>query len=236
MEMSELDLNLRDVHVWSASLDSVRSPGRPADLLSGDELVKAGRFRAELDRRRFIVCRGVLRSVLSRYLGDPPESLEFRYGPHGKPALKLGSGKHELHFNVSHCGDRALYAVALNREVGIDVERVREDIPADDIATRFFSDHEAAAISGLPGSDRHRAFFQLWTRKEAFLKAQGHGLSASLRDFAVSCGADARLLWTGPEPSEAFCWRLEDLCAGPDHAAAVAAAGTDWVLRRLEWL
>ena len=235
MEMPELDLNVRDVHVWTASLDSVRSPGRPADLLSPDELAKAGRFRAERDRRRFIVCRGVLRSLLSRYLGDPPESLEFRYGPSGKPALGLGSGKPDLHFNVSHCGGRALYAVALSREVGIDVECLRADIPADDIAARFFSAHETAAIGALPAADRRRAFFRLWTRKEAFLKAQGHGLSGSLGDFAVSCGPDARLVWTVPEPSEASRWRLEDICDGADHAAAVAAAGTDWVLRRWEW-
>jgi len=216
-------------------MDSVGSPGRLTDFLSPDELSRAGGFHADRDRRRFIIGRGALRSVLSRYLGVPPAALEFRYGPHGKPALSLEPGKRDLRFSVSHCRDRALYAVAQSRDVGIDVECVRADIPAEAIAARFFSAHETAGLRTLPPADRPRAFFRLWTRKEAFLKAQGTGLLTSLRDFAVSWDASARLLWTGGDPSAASRWRLEDVCAGADHAAAVAAEGTNWVLRRWEW-
>jgi 4'-phosphopantetheinyl transferase len=235
-ETPDFDLNAQDVHVWSVSLDSVCSPHRPADLLSRDELARADRFRAGRDRRQFIVCRGVLRCVLSRYLGDPPASLEFRYGPYGKPALKLESGELDLRFSVSHCRDQALFAIALSREVGVDVECVRPDVPAEDIAARFFSAREAAAIEALPPADRLRAFFRVWTRKEAFLKAQGHGFSAPLRDFTFSCDATGRVLWTGPDPAEASRWRLDDVDVGADHAAAVAAEGTDWGLRRREWV
>jgi 4'-phosphopantetheinyl transferase len=231
----ELDLNAQDVHVWGVSLDPLPAPRRLPDFLSADERVRAERFRAEGDRRRFILCRGVLRSILSRYLDDDPAALKFRYSPYGKPAFGVGPDQPDLRFSVSHCRHRALYAFALNREVGIDVECVRTDVPADEIAARFFSSHETAAICALRPAERPRAFFRLWTRKEAFLKARGKGLSASLRDFAVSSDGPARLLWTDPDPSEASRWRLEDVCVGADHAAAVAAEGNDWVLRFREW-
>lgn len=231
----QVDLIARDVHVWTMRIDAVRSPQYLTKLLSPDERARAHRFRAERDRRRFVICRGVLRSLLSRYLNDAPATLAFRYGPHGKPALRSATKARDLRFSVAHCRDRALFAVTLGREVGVDVECVHTDRPTDEIAERFFSPHETAAMRALPAADRQCAFFRLWTRKEAFLKARGDGLSTSLRDFAVSAGPDARLLWTSPDPLEAARWRLEDVRVGADHAGAVAAEGTDWVLRCWEW-
>lgn len=233
--MPQVDLIPRDVHVWTVLIEAVRSPARLAKLLSPDERARADRFRAESDRRRFMICRGILRSLLSRYLNDAPETLAFRHGPYGKPALRSAANAPDIRFSVAHCRDRALFAVTLGREVGVDVECVHTDRPTDEIADRFFSPHETAAIRALPAADRRFAFFRLWTRKEAFLKARGHGLSASLRDFAVSAGPDARLLWTSPDPLEAARWRLEDMRVGAGHAGAVAAEGTDWILRRWEW-
>jgi 4'-phosphopantetheinyl transferase len=173
--------------------------------------------------------------ILARYAGKAPTALEFRYGTFGKPALSAGSGPSDLRFNVSHSEDTALYAVAFGREVGIDVERVRDDIAIDDIAARFLAADEQAALHAVPAAQRPVAFFRIWTRKEAILKARGGGLSGSLSGFVVSCDERARLISSGEDPLEASRWRLEDVSLDVRYIAAIAAEGIDWVLRRWEW-
>lgn len=233
-----LRLTARDVHVWMASLDSApRQVQGLADTLSEDERARADRFFFERDRRRFIVCRGVLRTILGRYLGVAPAVLEFRYSAYGKPAVTMGPGEHALRFNVSHAEGMALYAVTLRREIGIDLERIRSDFATDKIAKHFLSAREVAMFRALDPASRVHAFFRIWTRKEAYLKARGHGLSSSLREFDVSFlpGEPAALLSTPPDPREASRWRLEELFADAHYVAAIAVEGRGWRLRRWHW-
>ncbi|HTV43472.1 MAG TPA: 4'-phosphopantetheinyl transferase superfamily protein [Candidatus Sulfotelmatobacter sp.] len=167
-----------DIHVWAAGLDP--SPERVSafkETLAPDELERAARFHFEIDRNRFIAGRGILREILGSYLGIRPERLQFDYSPHGKPTLKASSTRPPLHFNLGHSVDLILIAVTRACPLGIDVEWVRPIPDLENIATRYFSTREAAELMALPEERRPRAFYQLWTRKEACLKASGEGLS-----------------------------------------------------------
>jgi 4'-phosphopantetheinyl transferase len=225
------DLSADEVHVWRASLhpdELVIATLLP--LLSADEQVRAQRFYFPKDRDRFILARGRLRQILSYYLTTSPQALQFQYGPTGKPALIDPA---ELCFNVSHSHQLALYAVAWNREVGVDVERIRPDCDCEAIAARFFSASEQAALRQL-NADKLQGFFNGWTRKEAFLKAIGKGLTLPLDQFAVSLTPTepACLLWLEPNLSlSVHQWSIEALDVGPGYAAAVAAQGQGWRLR-----
>ncbi|MDQ3928579.1 MAG: 4'-phosphopantetheinyl transferase superfamily protein, partial [Chloroflexota bacterium] len=155
------------VHIWSAPLD-LPSELMPhfESLLSPGEIARADRFVFEKTRRHFIAGRGLLRSILSWYAGRQAGELEFEYGPYGKPALAESCEGAWLRFNVSHSRDRALYALARGREVGVDVEYMRTDLEYEGIAKRFFSPRESAVLRALPKSQRCEAFFNCWTRKE----------------------------------------------------------------------
>ena len=166
--------------------------------LAADEQARAERFHFERDREHFIVARGVLRAILGRYLNRAPERLSFCYGAHGKPALAGEAGADAIRFNVSHSHGVALYAVTRGREVGIDLERIRFDLAVLEIAERFFSRREVATLRTLPTEAQRQAFFRCWTRKEAYIKARGEGLSLPLDQFDVSLapGEPAALLGT----------------------------------------
>lgn len=233
-----LSLSARDVHVWKISLDSMaaRLP-KLAEALSQDERAEASLLRFERDRRRFIACRGILRAVLGRYLNAAADSIAFRYGPHGKPAVATGSVGLALRFNVSHAEGMALYGIANGREVGIDLERIHNDRAADEVAARFFSDGEIAALRALRPHERVKAFFRCWTRKEAYVKARGEGLSLPLTQFDVSLGPGeaAALLSTRHDPQDASRWSLRELLAGPTYVATIAVEGHGWQLRCWQW-
>ncbi|MGD2071123.1 MAG: 4'-phosphopantetheinyl transferase superfamily protein, partial [Gemmatimonadota bacterium] len=208
------------------------------DVLSPDERARADRFRLPEDHRRFVTVRHALRLVLGGHLGEAPDSIRFRYGPQGKPALEAPGAADAVRFNVSHAGDRALIAVARGREVGVDIERVRlEPVDALDLAERFFSSREAEALASLPPAQVASAFHAGWTRKEAFMKAVGKGLALPLDAFDVSLtpGEPARLLATRWDPAEAERWSLKALDVGPGYAAALAVEGHDWSLREDRW-
>jgi 4'-phosphopantetheinyl transferase len=227
-----------EVHVWEAALDLPAAQVRAiSEVLSADEWERAHRLVFERDRRRFIVCRGVLRTILGRYLGAAPGSLRFRYSRHGKPALWSASGEHPLRFSVSHAEDTALYGVTAQRDIGVDIECVRADFATDDIAERFFSRREISSLGTLSPADRPQAFFRCWTRKEAYLKARGDGLSLPLSRFDVSLLPDepAALLSAPDDPRETSRWSLRDLPAGPGYVAAIAVEGHDWQLRCRRW-
>jgi 4'-phosphopantetheinyl transferase len=217
-----------EVHVWSAFLDLPAWRVQVLERgLSTDERRRADRFRYPRGRERFVAGRAFLRELLGRYLDLAPESIEFRYGPHGKPLLREGGAFGWLRFNLSHCEGRALCAVARERELGVDVERVRELRDAEAIVERFFSPRERAAWRELAPRDRDRGFFECWTRKEAFVKATGAGVGTRLEDFDVSLGPGepARLLDVRGEHAVAARWWLADVATEPDHAAAVAVEG-----------
>jgi len=204
-----------------------------AALLSEDERMRASGFIFERDRSRFIVGRGTLRVILGRYLDVPPGSLTFRYGPHGKPAVSTGSGGDAVRFNVAHSHGMALYGITIGREIGIDLERVRSDFETDQIADQFFSRRERAALRALSPESRLEGFFRCWTRKEAYIKARGDGLSLPLTRFDVSLapGEPTVHLSTPDAPLEASRWSLEELPAGPGYIAAIAVEGHGWRLR-----
>lgn len=227
-----LTLEPRDVHIWRAPLDQTPFIVELFDqLLSDDERVRANRFHFETDRRHFIVARGFLRTLISRYQDIPPREIQFTYGAFGKPQL-LTSTAHvgPFNFNLAHSGGLALYAFTPIGEVGVDVELIRPDFTGDDIAQRFFSPAECACLNLLSAELRHKAFFNCWTRKEAFIKAMGTGLSLSLDQFDVTLTPDepAELLRTRWDEGEANRWSLKAIDVGPDYAAAVAVAGHDW--------
>ena len=195
-------LGSNEVHVWRASLDEFPSQ---IDIflhtLAADEQKRAERFYFQRDRERFITAHGVLRAILGLYLNRAPKYLSFRYSSHGKPALAWESGGDAIRFNMSHSHGVALYAVTRDREVGIDVEFIRRDLAVEQIAERFFSRRETATLRALPTALREHAFFLCWTRKEAYIKARGEGLSLPLDQFDVSLipGEPAALLSTRPD-------------------------------------
>jgi 4'-phosphopantetheinyl transferase len=168
-------------HVWAVSLRvSPETLRRLLATLSPDEIERAERFHFDLDRQRFIAGRGFLRGILGYYLGAEPAEIEFQYGSNGKPALAGRLAGIGLLFNVAHCESLALVAVNRNSMVGVDVERVRPLPDADDLAARFFSPRERAVYHKSPDGKRPAAFFNIWTRKEAWLKATGEGIGCEL--------------------------------------------------------
>jgi 4'-phosphopantetheinyl transferase len=220
-----------EVHVWQAALavpPSLRASLQ--GLLSPDELQRAGRFHFVRDRDHFILARGLLRLILSLYTGTPAARLGFIYNSHGKPALEGGQVPS---FNLSHSGDLVLYAITAGRVVGIDVEQMRIDFATAEIADRFFALPERLTLRRLPAELHMQAFYNCWTRKEAYIKARGEGLSIPLDQFEVSLipGVPAALLHSEAGQEEAARWRLEELDPDPAYAAAVAVEGHDWQLR-----
>ncbi|HZP83813.1 MAG TPA: 4'-phosphopantetheinyl transferase superfamily protein [Chthonomonadaceae bacterium] len=221
----DLTLPLDEVHVWRGSLvQPAAFVESLATTLSPDERARAAAFYFERDRQRFLVGRGLLRALLSAYLGIPARRIAFTYGPRGKPALSEACGC-DLTFNVSHSHDLALYAITRARRIGVDIERIRE-LDVEGVAARFFSPAEIAALRALPAQERPAAFFRCWTRKEAFVKARGDGLALPLNQFDVSLtpGA-ARLSSIRWDTEEAARWHLEELSVGGHYVAALAVEG-----------
>jgi 4'-phosphopantetheinyl transferase len=191
-------------------------------LLVDDERDRAERFLVERERRRFIVTRATLRRLLAERLGVPARSLRLTKGSHGKPSLAWPFSESGLQFNVSHSGNVAAYAFAYRAAVGIDVEAIRPMADAADIARRFFSRNERKDFFSLDPVDRCVAFFRCWTRKEAFIKAIGEGLSHPLAAFDVSLkpGEPARLLRVGDFPGEQSGWLLGEFDPGAGYVGA----------------
>jgi len=219
------NLSATDVHVWAAQLDL--SPGALASLaaiLDEAESARATRFRSHTHQNRFIAARGALRSILGTYLDCAPDELQFDYGAHGKPALTGRFAECGLFFNLAHSEDLALLAVTRLGPIGVDVERVRPMADADELVERFFSPRENALFQQLSCDKKNVAFFNLWTRKEAWLKATGEGIAHSLNRVEVTFlpGEPAQLL-SLPECSDSTeKWALHELLPAPGFDGAVA--------------
>lgn len=218
-----------EAQVWCASL--TQSPQRAADfaaLLSADEQARAGRFYFERDRNRYIIGRGLLRTLLGGYLGLEPAQIEFRYGPHGKPALATSPPGEMLQFNLAHSNELAVYVFRRNHPIGIDVEHVRPFSDEDKFAEQIFAPGESALIRSLHGEQKRKAFFKIWTCKEAVLKTSGDGLTKSLDQTEISfAGESARLASIDGDRQKAAYWRLEMFQPVPDYQAALAFEGHD---------
>ncbi len=236
-----LRLQPGEVHLWRVKLEveeNILSSLFAA--LGKDERARGDRFRFPHDRRRYIVAHGALRSILGHYCGCQPEQIRFQHNSHGKPALapEMQSSRAPLQFNLSHSHELALIGLTLNRQIGVDIERIRPELAEDRIAERFFSPREVAALRSLPATEQTHAFFRCWTCKEAFVKARGQGLSLPLDHFDVSFtpGQPAALLSVADIPGEASRWSLYTLTPAPGYTAAIAVEGCDWQLKTWEWM
>lgn len=223
-----------EVHLWQVDLPAVATAEqRWAQFLSADERARATRFHFSRDRQYFTATRAVLRTVLGSYAGFDPKKLGFRYSEKGRPSLSTGHTGTQLEFNVSHSGSVALLAFARGRALGVDVELLREDFDHEAIARRFFSDDDLRQFAALAPSERYQGFFRCWTRKEAYIKAQGTGLSLPLHQFDVSLkpGEVNALLFTRPDSTEAARWSLQEVLAGDGYVAALCVRGHGWRLK-----
>lgn len=195
------------------------------ERLSSDERERAARFHFERDRQHYSATRAILRTLLGSYLEAPPRDLQFQYSDKGKPGLALRYEGRGLAFNASHSGDFGLLGFTRRSHIGVDIEKIRDDFDSASIARRFFSEREQDELSRFPADQQHHAFFRCWTRKEAFIKALGEGLSHPLHQFDVSLDTSGPVsLATRPEPAESERWWLQTIEAGPGYAAAFAVS------------
>jgi 4'-phosphopantetheinyl transferase len=222
------------LHLWASNLDH---PGHRIEaaerLLSPDERDKANRFCIDRDRRRYMISRATLRILLGSYLERPPHALCFVYGEQGKPAL--ADQAEACAFNLSHASELAVFAIHDGGPIGIDIEHVRDFPDAEMIAQRFFAPAETQTIQSLPEVAKREAFFACWTRKEAYIKALGGGLSLPLDAFAVSCAPHlpARIEWAADDPAVGTRWFVESFRPAENYIAALVGEGArppryDW--------
>jgi len=225
-----------EVHVWRIDLAAGAGSPTAATLLSSDERERAARLLCEHKRARFIAGRSALRRLLGNYLGAAPQTLVFRYGPHGKPALVTGASETVLTFNFSHSEDLALLAVTTDREIGIDIEYRHRDISVAPFARHILSENEAAALQRLPEEQHQQALLTAWTRKEAYVKALGEGLARSLKSFSAGIADDEPAVRRLEDASgEPHTWKFTPLVVHPDYLACVAAPGSDWTPHCFDW-
>ncbi len=220
------------VHLWWRSLAEPETQVQACcELLSPDEHDRASRFRVDDARRHFILTRAALRSLLAAYLQKETDELSFGLTKYGKPFLAgpPDASMNNLRFNVSHADGLALLGFACQREIGVDVERIRPELDTWKLAERFFSAHERSALKNLNGEELQSAFFRCWSRKEAYIKARGEGLSLPLGQFDVSIAPNESnaLVATRPDGTEAARWIVRDLATRDlgttgEYAAACA--------------
>jgi 4'-phosphopantetheinyl transferase len=217
------ELSGREVHLWVVRLEAGENDfERSRSWLSEDEVTRVARFRFDRHRRAFVLGRAALRALLGSYLGIGPAEVCFTYGPQGKPALADGSNS--LRFNASNSGDLAACAFTRGCEIGVDVEQHRPVRDLEHIAHRFFSPEEAAEVMELPASDKDTGFFNCWTRKEAYIKAMGGGLSIPLDSFQVTLrpGVAARMLSLNGSTDAACQWTMHDFTPAAGYTGAIA--------------
>lgn len=225
--MNTLELQKNVIHVWQAELNPLEpSIEYLRSLLSETEKTRADRFQFEQHRRRFIAGKGHLRLLLSRYLHQPPQAINFHYGVHGKPELAVQNPAKPLFFNSSDSHELALFAVCQEESVGIDIEFMRSDVEVLEIAQRFFSPYEYQLLENQPTDQQFAIFFKIWTLKEAFIKAIGMGLNFPLTDFDVDPTAGKpHLAAIRHGDMQASDWELRNFYPESNYIAALAIKG-----------
>lgn len=227
-------LAANDVHVWRADLDiAVPALDHLSAHLSNEENARAARFVSPTDRNRFILARAILRELLGGYLQRPPANILIEAAPRGKPVLRMGAGVLDVRFNLSHSHGLALYAFALHREVGIDVEMIRPEFATEDSVERYFSAREREGLRAISGELRSEAFFLCWTRKEAYIKARGEGLYIPLDSFDVALTPNEPAVLTSTDSDR---WELRSIHPGPGFVGALVVEAPECRLRFWEWL
>jgi 4'-phosphopantetheinyl transferase len=228
-----------EVHIWRAPLAlAPEMLTRLKSTLSEDELARVERFVFDRDATSFTAARGILRDLLGRYLACPPQSVHFAYGAFGKPELAPGRGRlgELIRFNLSHSHGLALFALAIDRNVGIDLEMIRPDAAAQDIAARYFSADETKELKSLPVEEQDEGFFTCWTRKEAYVKARGNGLQIPLDSFSVTFSPGQPAILSAQDGTD---WSIESFvpAVGKEQksVAAFVVEGREYRRRFFEW-
>lgn len=234
MVLSNFKLYYKTVDIWEINL--TRSPQHLEfyqSILADDELKRAKKFKFERDQQAFIIARGTLRIILSHYLNLSPEQIKFKYSSKGKPSLDQDPSP--LYFNLSHAYAKAIYAIALEENIGIDIEYIRE-IEVLSLAKRFFCDSEYRWLNALDSEAQYPAFFRLWTCKEAYLKATGEGL-VGLQDVEIVTPLDSNLkiLKISQDSALAKNWTLQSIETAENYIATLAIKGINYQFKYYQW-
>jgi 4'-phosphopantetheinyl transferase len=228
-----------EIHIWRARLDlSLPRIQELKQILSVDEQARANQYRFPIGRTRFIAARGILRTLLGSYLGREPRTLQFTYNEYGKPALLGESESDPILFNLTHSQSMAIYAFTYLGDIGVDLELMAADVKNyDAIANRYFSPAEMEELQSVPAERRQKAFLNCWTRKEAYIKARGLGLSLSLNQFDVSLapGTPGALLATREPGQDHSQWSIHALAPGLHAIAAIAVKGHPSTITCWQW-
>lgn len=226
------------VHVWHASLEQPANVVQKLEaVLSNDERQKAEEFRYQEHRQSFVISRGILRNLLSRYTNIQPKHIQLKYTLTGKPYLANRGETQDLSFNLSHAGLLVLYAISWGRQVGIDVECIRPMEEMNQVAHRIFSPKEYRKFQKVNQEARLKAFYNCLTRKEAFLKARGDGIYFPPQAVEVSFepGFSARVLSIDGKEQEAKQWSMHDIKTWDGYAAALVVEGNDYSISHKQW-
>jgi len=220
-------LHAEEIHVWTVTVsDWLPHLATLAEFLNAAERERAARFRFEKDRRRFSLCRGLLRAQLGDYLSLDPREIEFRFGANDKPGL-VSSASPGIEFNLSHSDEAAFFAFAAGKRLGIDIERIRPQVDVHGLGRQVFTPQEIEKLSAAPEQEKQDVFFAMWTQKEAYIKAVGLGLAAPVREITVGEGLIPRHEETGIGLVEGYGshWSLLNLPAPDGYKAALAVEG-----------
>ncbi len=229
-----LNMKSDEVHIWLASLDIDRTSLKNLKkILSEDEIKRAEKFYFEKDKNHFIACRSILRNILSLYLNVPAGDIKFSYNPYGKPSVP----EKKISFNLSNSYGLAIYGITCDKEIGIDIEHIPEDFSWEEIVEQFFSKKEIMELYKTPCDMRKKAFFNCWTRKEAYIKAKGMGLSIPLDSFDVSLipGEPVKLLEVRGKKEEKSRWFLKEILINNNYISALAVEGYNLTFKYWKW-
>jgi 4'-phosphopantetheinyl transferase len=231
----QLCIEAGEVHIWRAELQVSDSDFMHLSaVMSREEQLRASRYRSPVDAHRFVLAHAALRQILSSYLDIPPAELAFVPSAHNKPFL-ANAGAEWLQFNLSRSGDVALFALAREMDVGIDIEQIQPELANWQLARAILADGELRALQSLDQNLPADAFFACWTRKEAYLKGRGSGLSASLDSFEVPVAGNAAFDEAAPVVNADGEWWLRSLNPGHGFAAACTAPRSDFRLKLWQW-
>ncbi|HAC65694.1 MAG TPA: peptide transporter [Cyanothece sp. UBA12306] len=215
------------VDLWIMSLQlASKEVEQRWQILNNEEQIKAKKFNFEKHKRRFIVARSTLKMILGQYLKIPPQKIKFDYSSRGKPRLSDQLGNNQLQFNTSHSEELAIYGVTLDRLIGVDIEYIRPMKDAKQLAKRFFCDQEYQQINNLTSPQLEKAFFQLWTGKEAYFKATGEGISGGLDQVQICLQNNPKLIALPPNQSK-LNWFFSSFIPSPGYQGAIVVAEDD---------
>jgi 4'-phosphopantetheinyl transferase len=226
LENYDFSLPTNQTHIWFINFDITEEKFNSLNsFLSKDEIIKASKFRFKKDKNCSIISRGALRLLSSKYLNIKPEDIIFKYGKYGKPEYNIDT---ELKFNVSHSGNMAILSFVKDFDIGVDIEKIKDDFDVLDIATNYFSELEIEALKKVSKEKQAEHFYRCWTRKESFIKAKSQGLSFPLDSFSVCINSDkeTELLETKWDKEEKDTWELFTFSPHQNYIGAVSIQGS----------